>query len=216
MKRIFVYYRVSSHSQTVLSQKQDLMKYIESRGDWEVVDEFTDESISGDEFTHRPAYREMIKRVLSKEENIDLCVFWSLSRMGRSLVHIVQQVHELATKANCGIYAHAEKLDTSDGSITGKITLAVLSALNEANLTILRSSIRAGVKLKMEEYRKTGKHWGRPVIGLPLDKLIAMKEQGYSMRKMAKAMECSPATILRRLKQIEAFHKSQPENAPVC
>jgi DNA invertase Pin-like site-specific DNA recombinase len=210
MKRVYAYYRVSSSSQkeNIESQKLELRKYIESRADWVLTDEFEDVAVSGDNF-QRKGYLAMMDKALNG--GCDIIAVISLSRLGRSLPIIVNQVYELKEKSNVSVYAHSESLLTDD-SISGSIVLATLSALNEANLRIIRSAVRNGVQRKMDEYKREGKAWGCPVKGVPLDRLVDLREnKKLSIRQCATALNVSPATIVRRLRQIEAFQKGSSE-----
>jgi DNA invertase Pin-like site-specific DNA recombinase len=205
MKRIFVYSRVSSSTQNISSQELQLKKLIESRSDWEVVAEFSDKAYKGDNFSTRPAFNEMLKR--AKAGEADLIVVFQLSRLGRSLSHIVSIVSELA-EAGVGVYSMTEQLDSSLDTIYGKVILAVYSALNEVNLSLIRSAVRAGVERKRKEILEDGGHWGRPFASVDIGLLTKLRfEQHMSYRKIAKRLGCSCTTVVRRLSEIAPYHK---------
>lgn len=203
--RIFSYSRVSSSTQQIESQEQQLDAYIRSREDWDLVEHFRDEAYRGDDFSTRPAYKEMIKRAKTE---VDLIATFSMSRIGRSLNHVVSVVCDMTQNHSTFFYFHAEKLLVDGRSAQGNLILAVYSGLNALSLEISRAAVKAGVEKKRREILENGGHWGRPYRSLDIGLMTRMRyEQKKSYAEIARRLQCGKSTVIRRLAEISKYHK---------
>ena len=119
-KKAVIYSRVSTNEQTVDNQLKVLREVAEKRG-LEVVREISDEGISG--ATGRDArkgFDELIKGSIKNEW--DIILVWDVSRLGRSLKHLVSFLEDIQS-ANCDMYIHQSGIDTSTPS--GKMMFAL-------------------------------------------------------------------------------------------
>ena len=92
-KRVALYTRVSTDSQTVENQHLELKAVAERLG-WIVVAELADEGISGAKGRdQRPAFDRLMQMVTRKE--IDLIACWSVDRLGRSLQNLIGFLNEI-------------------------------------------------------------------------------------------------------------------------
>ena len=97
MKRVAIYLRVSTDSQTVENQHLELSTMGE-RLSWNIVEVLADEGISGAKGRDkRPGYDRLMTMVARKE--IDLIACWSVDRLGRSLQHLVGFLGEIKMRA---------------------------------------------------------------------------------------------------------------------
>ena len=86
-KRVAIYARVSTDSQTTDNQLIELRAVAEKMG-WIVVEEFIDQAISGAKGRdQRPAFDKLLKGATRRE--FDIVAAWSVDRLGRSLQHLV-------------------------------------------------------------------------------------------------------------------------------
>lgn len=115
-KSVVIYGRVSTNNQSVSNQVHDLKEVCERNG-WTIVDEYIDEGISG---THgrdkRPEFDRLLKDVNRKK--FDGIVVWDISRLGRSLQHLVSFLNDVMSK-DIDLYIHKQGIDT--GTPTGKM-----------------------------------------------------------------------------------------------
>ena len=82
-KRIAIYARVSTDSQSTDNQVRELRQVAERHG-WSVVAEFVDQGISGAKGRDkRPQFDALLRGVARRE--FDLVAAWSVDRLGRSL-----------------------------------------------------------------------------------------------------------------------------------
>ena len=202
--RTAIYLRVSTAQQTVENQQKQLETLVNSRN-WSIFQVYKDEGISGDS-KDRPAFNQMIND--AKCGKFDCILVFQLSRLGRSLNQIVQTITEL-DQANVGVYSMSEHISTMEDNPYGKVTLAIFAALAEVELGLIRERVRAGVKRAQDN----GTVFGRPFKGFDLNKALAMKEEGMSIRKIAKALSVSHMTVRRRFEELS--QKSPEELASI-
>lgn len=204
---VFSYSRTSSSSQDIRSQEDQLTRLIDSRDDWNLLEHFRDEAYKGDNFSNRPRFNEMIRRMKNGEASHLVC--FSLSRVGRSMSQCVAILCDLVENHHISVYSMSEGIQIDNKSPTGKLVLAVYSSLHELALAGIRESVRSGVKRKMREIKESGQgHWGRPFKSLNVGKMISMRyEEGKSYSEIARALGCGKTTVIRRLREIDKVHK---------
>jgi DNA invertase Pin-like site-specific DNA recombinase len=185
-KRVALYTRVSTDSQTVENQHRELKAVAERLG-WIIVAELSDEGISGAKGREqRPAFDRLMQMVTRRE--IDLIAVWSVDRLGRSLQNLVGFLNEI-NERQVDLYLHTQGLDTSTSA--GRAMFSMLSVFAEFERAILRERIMAGLA-------RSTKKAGRP----PLDpeKTERIKRElakGTSINATAKKFKCGVGTVHR-------------------
>ena len=92
-RRVALYARVSTSTQTVENQLAELREIAQRQG-WWIVAELSDEGISGSKGRDkRPAFDQLLKRATRRE--FDLIMVWAIDRLGRSIQHLVGFMNEL-------------------------------------------------------------------------------------------------------------------------
>jgi DNA invertase Pin-like site-specific DNA recombinase len=185
MKRVALYARVSTDSQTVENQLQELRR-IADRMDWEVVAEITDEGISGAKGRdQRPGFDRLLRGV--SRHQFDLIAAWSVDRLGRSLRDLVMFMDDLRER-KVDLFLHQQGLDTSTAA--GRAMFGMLSVFADFE----RSLITARVKSGLQRVRDSGKRLGRPPTDpAKIDKAKVLLAAGTSLRQTAKLVRISPA-----------------------
>ena len=98
-----LYVRVSTDHQTIKNQERELEAVAERHG-WSVVAVFKDQGISGAKGRDaRPGLNRLLQGVAKRE--FDLVAAWSVDRLGRSLLDLVQILQELHGKG-VDLYLH--------------------------------------------------------------------------------------------------------------
>ena len=185
-KRVALYLRVSTDSQTVENQRLELMSVAERLG-WTIVAELADEGISGAKGRdQRPAFDQLMLMVTRKE--IDLIGCWSVDRLGRSLQHLIGFLGEI-NERGVDLYLHNQGLDTSTSA--GRAMFSMLGVFAEFERSILRERIMAGL-------RRSTKKAGRP----PLDpeKVARVRrelDRGTSINATARKLKVGVGTVHR-------------------
>jgi len=195
-RRVGLYLRVSTDEQTVDSQRQALAEALSRRG-WRIVDEFSDNGISGAHGRDkRPQFDRLLRAVVRRE--IDVVAAWSVDRLGRSLQHLVGFLEELDA-AGCDLYLHQQALDTTTPA--GRAMFQMCGVFAEFERSIIRSRVKAG----MARARKYGTKSGKPIGQQPLsrhkvDAIRAELRKGTGIIKTARLCGTGVSAV-QRIKQ---------------
>jgi DNA invertase Pin-like site-specific DNA recombinase len=186
IKRVAIYLRVSTDSQTVENQHIEL-KAVANRLGWIVVETLADEGISGAKGRdQRPAFDRLMQMVARRE--IDLIACWSVDRLGRSLQHLVTFLGEI-NERQVDLYLHTQGLDTSTPA--GRAMFSMLSVFAEFERSILRERIMAGL-------RRSTKKSGRPALDPDkADKIRRELSKGLSINATARKLKVGVGTVHR-------------------
>ena len=182
-----IYTRVSTHQQNTDLQRNELIEVCQRNG-WDVVAEHTDAGISGAKGRDkRPGLDALMKGVMRKDYDV-ICV-WSLDRMGRSLVDLVNILGDLDAK-NVGFYSHQQALDTTTPS--GRLMFSVVGAMAEYERSIIRERVISGLAAA----KARGQKLGRPSkANQKTDDVIKLRKQGWGMTRIAKALSLGGGTV---------------------
>jgi len=153
MKRVVLYARVSTASQTTENQLIDLRQTAERMG-YTIVAEFVDNGISGAKGRcDRPALDQMLKQAAQRRFDMILC--WDISRLGRSLQNLVEILTDLQS-LKVDLFFQQQGLDTSTSS--GRMMFSVFGALAEYERELIRERVIAG----QQRAKAQGVKLGRP------------------------------------------------------
>jgi DNA invertase Pin-like site-specific DNA recombinase len=193
MKRVAIYARVSTDSQTVENQLQELQDVAERQG-WVVVATFTDEGISGARGRDkRPGFDALLKGVARRD--FLLIAAWSVDRLGRSLPHLVGFLGEIEAKS-VDLYLHQQGLDTSTSA--GRALFGMLSVFAEFERSMIRERIMAGLK------RTTKKSGRKPMDEDRLEAIRKSLSDGLGIRATARRHRASPMTVTKIAREMTA------------
>lgn len=192
MKSVVLYGRVSTNNQSVSNQLHDLKEVCERNG-WTIVDEYIDEGISG---THgrdkRPEFDRLLKDVNRKK--FDGILVWDISRLGRSLQHLVSFLNDVMSK-DIDLYIHKQGIDTS--TPTGKMMYGFISVMSEYERTLIVERVKSG----LETAKRRGKKLGRPtnVNDDTRNVVVELRKSGMSLNKICKTVGIGSGTVYRLL-----------------
>lgn len=133
--RVCAYCRVSTDEDSQTSsyelQLQYYTKLIKENPEWEFVEVFADEGISGTSVLHRKRFIEMIEKCKAGE--IDLIITKQVSRFARNVLDSLNYIFMLRKlDPPVGVYFETEKLNTLDKSSDMVITVLSLVAQSES------------------------------------------------------------------------------------
>jgi len=158
--KVLGYIRVSSKMQSEkgYSMKNQLIKIKEycKYMEYELIDVFEDNGISGMSVDKRGGYKEMLKFLVNNE--IDGVVVYSLSRLGRRMKDVIEFM-DLLKKNEIKFFSIKENLNNDDK--IGSLILNIMSSINEFEVENIRERIR-DVK---REKKKNGLVYGRLMYG---------------------------------------------------
>jgi len=125
-KRVAAYARVSSGKEAMLhslsAQISYYSDYIRKHSDWEYVQVFVDEALTGTKEA-RPQFQEMLDACRS--DRIDLIITKSISRFARNTVTVLESVRELK---NLGVDVFFEEQNIHSMSAEGEVMLTILAS----------------------------------------------------------------------------------------
>lgn len=203
-KRVALYVRVSTDSQTIENQLLEL-RAAGARLGWNIIAEFADEGISGAKGRdQRPAYDALLKGVARRE--FDLVASWAVDRLGRSLRDLVAFLDELQDR-NIDLFLMQQGLDTSTPA--GRALFGMLSVFSDFE----RSMITARVKTGIARYVAGGGRMGRaPANPAMIERAKRLLLGGGGIRATARTLKVSPALIQKVKNQMVTdgeFHPVQ-------
>ena len=194
-RKAVIYSRVSTNEQTVENQLKVLREVAEKRG-LEVVREISDEGISGAKGRNeRPGFDELIKGSVTNEW--DIILVWDVSRLGRSLKHLVSFLEDIQS-AHCDMYIHQSGIDTSTAS--GKMMFGMLSVFSEFERSMIRERVIAG----QQRAKSEGKHIGRPtnVNDGIITAVYQLRQNNVSISRIAKDLQIGVGTVYKILDKV--------------
>ncbi len=189
-KRVALYARVSTknHAQDPETQLLALRDYAQARK-LEVFGEYVDVGISGSKDS-RPALNQLMEG--ARKRRFDAVLVARFDRFARSTRHLVLALEEF-NALGVDFISLSESVDTS--TPMGKMVYTVIAAVAELE----RSLIRERVVMGLQRAKAQGKQLGRPKVQASEEQLLTLSEQGLSSRQIAKQLNLSPSTVLRRL-----------------
>ncbi len=183
--------RISTSEQSNESGLEELRLICEKKG-YNIVEEYV-EVVSGSKGKDE---RKELQRMLSdcKKGKFEKVIVWELSRLGRSLGHLVNTLQEMS---DCGVdlYSVREGIDTS--TQMGKTMFGLIGVFSEFELQVRKDRVQRGI----DHYRKNHRYWGRrkSYDDQFKNNVIKLREQGLSLRKISSELDCSTSMVQRIL-----------------
>jgi DNA invertase Pin-like site-specific DNA recombinase len=186
--KIGCYARVSTQDQQTLALQRDAMAaYAQQRG-WSIVATITEVG-SG---VRERQQRDQLMRAARRRE-IDAIVVWRLDRWGRSVVDLVNTLHELHA-LGVGFISLHEALDFT--TPTGRAMAGLLAIFAQFEREILRERVKAGIA----QARRQGKRHGRPPsVAHRAPDVQRLATTGLSQSAIARQLGLSRTSVRRFL-----------------
>ena len=145
-----IYVRVSTEEQategfSIHAQKDKLTKYAEV-SDYNIVDYYIDDGISGKNLNERPEVTRLINDV--KSGKINNVLVYKLDRLTRSVKDLIYLI-ELFDKYNCTFNSQTEKIDTSNA--VGRMFVKIIGIFAEFERENLAERVTFGYEQKTKE-----------------------------------------------------------------
>ncbi len=148
-KRVAAYCRVSTNSADQLNSYARQIKVytdtIKKRTEWELVEIFADEGISGMSAENRPEFLRMIK--MCEAHQIDLILVKSVSRFGRNVKEALEYTRRLK---RLGVGVQFEKEGIYTLSLGDEMLLNVFTAIAQEESKALSQHLRLSIVKRME------------------------------------------------------------------
>lgn len=149
-KKVAAYCRVSTDQEEQLSSYENQMRYytelITRNPDYEMVDIYADEGISGTNTKKRDDFNRMIADC--RAGKIDLIITKSISRFARNTLDCLNYVRELKD-LGIGIIFEKENINTLDAK--GEVLLTILSSLAQDESRSISENSTWGIRRRFEQ-----------------------------------------------------------------
>ena len=187
VKRVGVYVRVSCKGQHTSNQLTELNELCE-RFNYEIVDVY-DETVSGTKNNEdRSEFNRLIKDV--KRKRFDMVLCWSLDRLGRKTSELLKFL-TILEDYDVGLYCWKQGINTSDAM--GRMFFQFVSVMSEYESSIRKERQIVGIERLRSQGKKYGGH--NFISDEIKGKVLQLKEQGLSYRKIKEQVDISLSSI---------------------
>nr|WP_216656365.1 MULTISPECIES: recombinase family protein [unclassified Enterococcus] len=207
--RVAAYARVSTSSEEQLlsleNQKLHYEQRILANSNWEFVEMYFDEGISGTKIDKRDG----LKRLLQDCENgkVDFILTKSISRFSRNAVDCLEMVRKLN---DLNIFIEFEKENINTQTMDGELMLSILSSLAESESRSLSQNTKWGIEKRFQNgtykigYPPFGYDWVDGVMVINKEQALVVKDifadvlKGTSTGDIAEKLNQQGVTTKRR------------------
>ena len=158
--RVAAYCRVSTEHEdqanSLVSQRRYFTEYIRSHTDWELVDIYYDEGISGTQTAKREGFKRMIQDAMAG--NMDLILTKEVSRFARNTVDTLYYTRKLK-EYKIGVIFTIDNIDTREQD--GELRLTIMASIAQEESRKTSERVKWGQKRRMEQ----GVVFGRELLG---------------------------------------------------
>ena len=196
-QKIYAYLRVSTVEQNTEKNKADILSYANNNGFLGKV-EFIEEKV-----TSRKSWknRKLYDLVQSMKDD-DILIVPELSRLGRSLVEVLEVLEILSTKG-AKVYSAKENFQLNSDDMASKVMRTMFALFAEIERDLISERTKEGLAAA----KASGKKLGRPkgVGKSRLDKyeeeIIALLKSGSTKKFVAERCGVTPAALYNWLKK---------------
>src|SRR5690349_16391554 len=193
-RRVAVYLRVSTSEQTTENQRREL-EAVAVRHGWHVACVFEDAGISGAKGrSARPGLDAMMKGVARRD--FDMVAAWSVDRLGRSLIDLLDFLRELHAKG-VDLYLNQQGIDSTTPS--GKAMFQMMGVFAEFERAMIRERVVAGLQRARAEGTKLGRRRIEETDPKAVTAIRAARANGTGIRRIAANLGVGVGTVMRVL-----------------
>jgi DNA invertase Pin-like site-specific DNA recombinase len=192
--RVVKYQRISTNHQDLENQTQSIDTQIERLG-WDCTGEYKEVESGMKSRDSRPQLRRLLRD--SRLRMFDRVMVYSLDRLGRSVVDVINTINELE-EVGVNVFVVKNSIDTSTSQ--GKLFTYFCSIFGEME----RDMIVSRQKSSIERLREQNKKWG---MGKLLshdtrEQIVKLRNEGTSYRNICKELDVSLGSVQHTLKSI--------------
>lgn len=201
-KTVALYARVSTLEQSCDMQLEDLRRYT-SR--FAHSKEYVEIGVSGAQ-RRRPQLDALMAD--ARKRRFDVVLVWKFDRFARSVKHLVDSLEEFRA-LGIDFISFTEGVDTTTPS--GELLFHIMGAVAQFERDLIAERVRAGIA----HARAIGKHIGRPRALIDAERVITLRNQGKSLRKIADELGVPVSRVRRALAHSKAAEQKQPQLSEV-
>jgi DNA invertase Pin-like site-specific DNA recombinase len=188
--RTAIYARTSPDCPLSLKEQLACLKCVAAERGWTVGHIFTDSLTTVRKGQNRRLGEQALLDTI-KSRVIDKVLVWSIDRIGKSLVDLVEFM-ETCRSADVAVYLDQERIDSAETNGLSLFDLSAMMALH------LRQSRRDKILRGQSAARALSIRFGRPPIAKPkIEKAKQFLASGKGVRQVAKMAGISPASVSR-------------------
>jgi putative DNA-invertase from lambdoid prophage Rac len=187
-----IYGRVSTKTQSCILQMNEARTWCGRQG-LTVYEEYEDWGLSGRK-ANRPALNKLMED--ARAGKFKIVVVYKLCRFGRNVLDVINNILELDA-IGVRFVSVTQGIDTNDKSPMARFMLQLLAALAQLEVDITQERIIDGVEHAKKYGTRSGKPIGPPRKIFSRDRVLKMREEGLSIREIAKTMNLGIGTIHR-------------------
>ena len=196
MKRAALYLRVSTASkkgeeyrQNPAVQEHPLREMCKNHS-WQIVKLYSDRASGANE--SRTQYKALMEDARRKKFDVVLC--FRFDRFARSLKELVGALEEFQA-LGIEFVSYREAVDTS--TPTGRLMFHMVSAFAEFERSLIQERIHAGMEYARRHGTKSGKAIGGQKKVFRRDRVLELRREGKSFRKIARELKIGLGTVAR-------------------
>lgn len=191
VKKICIYTRVSTKSQDLQIQKDEILKYCKFK-EYEIIAMYEDKA-SGKNI-ERTGFQKMQKDLEVNPLGIEALIVWKLDRLGRSIRDLIN-ITDFLQKHNIGFIAISNNIDTTTKE--GRLFFYMMSAIAEYERELILERTTLGRDAAIEN----GAIIGRPEKDIDMENVKKLLSQGISKVRIAKDLKIHRTTLDKKLKE---------------
>ena len=190
--RVVKYQRVSTNHQDLENQTKSIDDQIDRLG-WTVISEYHEVESGMKSRDSRPRLRKLLRD--SRLRMFDRVMVYSLDRLGRSVVDVINTINELE-EVGVNVFVVKNSIDTSTQQ--GKLFTYFCSIFGEMERDMIISRQKSSIERLREKNQKWGK--GKLLSQERRDEIIQLKGEGYSYRGICKKLGVSLGSVQYTIK----------------
>src|SRR5690625_3949254 len=149
-QKVAAYIRVSTSNEEQLisleAQRRHYKTLIENNDEWQLVDIYSDEGITGTKKDRRP---ELLRLISDCEKGkIDLILTKSISRFARNTIDCLELVRKLM---DLGVHIYFEKENINTMDAKGEIMLTIMASLAQQESQSLSQNVKLGIQYRYQQ-----------------------------------------------------------------
>ena len=196
-RKIFGYLRVSTIDQDTEKNKSDVLSFANNKGFIGKV-QFVEEKISGMKSWKKRKLNDLVNDMIGG----DVLIVPELSRLGRSLVEVLEVLNVLKDK-DVKVFSVKEGFQLNGTDIQSKVMRTMLGLFAEIEHDLISARTREG----LQAAKAAGKQLGRPKgpgksrLDVHREEIIALLKNGSRKVFIAERFKVTPATLTNWLKR---------------
>ena len=190
--RVVKYQRVSTNHQDLENQTKSIDDQIDRLG-WTVISEYHEVESGMKSRDSRPQLRKLLRD--SRLRMFDRVMVYSLDRLGRSVVDVINTINELE-EVGVNVFVVKNSIDTSTQQ--GKLFTYFCSIFGEMERDMIISRQKSSIERLREKNQKWGK--GKLLSQERRDEIIKLKGEGYSYRGICRKLGVSLGSVQYTIK----------------